>query len=161
MKEVFQQYATYNAWANEKIAETIKALPSNLIDKTVESSFSSLRLTILHMWEADHIWYQRLNLTPNAVSFSKDKGLPGDFILDKWKQQSLQLRQWVEDAEEVSLTNVFAYNNTKGEQFKQPVFQVLLHIFNHATYHRGQLVTILRQLGVQEIPATDFIVWSR
>ncbi len=55
----------------------------------------------------------------------------------------------------------FDYENSKGEQFKQPIFQMLLHVFNHGTYHRGQLVTMLRQLGVENIPATDFIVWSR
>jgi uncharacterized damage-inducible protein DinB len=38
---------------------------------------------------------------------------------------------------------------------------MLLHVFNHGTYHRGQLVTMLRQLGIENIPATDFIVWSR
>jgi uncharacterized damage-inducible protein DinB len=56
---------------------------------------------------------------------------------------------------------VFHYQNTKKEQFKQPIYQVLLHMFNHSTYHRGQLVTMLRQLGVQKLPSTDFIVWSR
>jgi len=41
------------------------------------------------------------------------------------------------------------------------LFQILLHIFNHGTYHRGQLVTILQQLNIQNIPQTDFIVWTR
>jgi len=45
--------------------------------------------------------------------------------------------------------------------YKQPVCQMILHVFNHGTYHRGQLVNMLRQLGIEKIPQTDFIVWSR
>jgi uncharacterized damage-inducible protein DinB len=59
------------------------------------------------------------------------------------------------------LEHVFHYQNTKKEQFKQPIYQMLLHMFNHGTYHRGQLVTMLRQLGIQKLPSTDFIEWSR
>jgi uncharacterized damage-inducible protein DinB len=65
------------------------------------------------------------------------------------------------NAKEVNLTHVFAYRNSKKEQFKEPVYQVLMHVFNHATYHRGQMVTMMRQLDVKTIPATDFIVFSR
>jgi len=49
----------------------------------------------------------------------------------------------------------------KGEHFKQPIYKMLLHVFNHGTYHRGQIVNMLRQLGIEKIPQTDFIVWSR
>jgi uncharacterized damage-inducible protein DinB len=59
------------------------------------------------------------------------------------------------------LDHVFQYYNSKREYFKQPIFQMLLHVFNHGTYHRGQLVNMLRQLAVEKIPQTDFIVFSR
>ena len=75
--------------------------------------------------------------------------------------QSKQYEDWVNNASELSLEHVFQYQNSKRESFKQPVYQVLLHVFNHSTYHRGQLVTMLRNLGVEKIPQTDFIVWSR
>ena len=54
--------------------------------------------------------------------------------------------------------DVYAFDKA---QFKQPTWQMLLHVFNHGTYHRGQLVNMLRQLGVSRIPATDFALWSR
>jgi uncharacterized damage-inducible protein DinB len=53
------------------------------------------------------------------------------------------------------------YSDFDKAQFKQPTWQMLLHVFNHGTYHRGQLVNMLRQLGVSRIPATDFALWSR
>ena len=55
----------------------------------------------------------------------------------------------------------FSITILKREMFKQPVWQMILHVFNHGTYHRGQLINMLRQLGVEKISQTDFIVWSR
>jgi uncharacterized damage-inducible protein DinB len=161
VKDILQQYALYNKWANDKVIDIVSTLPSALIDKTVESSFSSLRLTITHVCEADSTWWQRLHLAENIVSPVPDKTLPIDAILSEWKKQSLQWQEWVVNAKDVNLSHVIAYRNSKKEQFKQPVYQILLHLFNHATYHRGQIVTILHELGVEEKPHTDFILWGR
>ena len=75
--------------------------------------------------------------------------------------QSKQWADWVDKNTVAGLEHVFAYQNFKGEPFKQPLYEMLLHLFNHQTYHRGQLVTMLRQAGIEVIPATDFIIWSR
>src|SRR5436190_1661815 len=75
--------------------------------------------------------------------------------------QSNQWKDWINNASEMALEHVFQYYNTKREMFKQPVFQVILHVFNHDNYHRGQLVNMLRQVGIEKIPQTDFIIWSR
>ena len=80
-----------------------------------------------------------------------------------WLHQSMQWETLIKsDAfnEEV-INSELTYKNSRGEQFNQPVSEILLHVFNHGTYHRGQLVTMLRALGVTNLPATDFIVWSR
>ena len=63
-------------------------------------------------------------------------------------QQNEQWNEWVGNSQEHHLDHVFQYQNFRGEQFKQPLYQMLLHLFNHGTYHRGQIVTMLRQLGV-------------
>jgi uncharacterized damage-inducible protein DinB len=70
-------------------------------------------------------------------------------------------QEWISNINEHGLQHEFIYMNSKKERFKQPVFQMLLHLFNHSTCHRGQIVTMLRQLGVEKIPSTDFIEWSR
>ncbi|MDQ6763781.1 MAG: hypothetical protein M3015_14295, partial [Bacteroidota bacterium] len=51
--------------------------------------------------------------------------------------------------------------NSKKEFFKQPVYEMLVQVFNHQTFHRGQLITMMRQNGIDKLPATDFIVYSR
>lgn len=161
MKEILTQHATYNAWANQRLSELILTLPEEQLQRTIASSFVSIHKTLLHIWDAESIWWQRMKLRehviwPGTVSEYSIKEIAKNLF-----QQDRQWIEWVSEASEAALMNVFAYQNSKGESFKQPIFQMLLHVFNHGTYHRGQLVTMLRQLGVDKIPATDFIVWSR
>lgn len=161
MKEILQQLASYHIWANGLLMEALKKLPENLQQKEIASSFNSLLKTVIHMWNAESIWWQRMKLQERIVE-AKDifKGNMGDAI-DGLLQQNKQWNDWIANAQEHHLDHVFQYQNLKGEQFKQPLFQMLLHLFNHGTYHRGQIVTMLRQLGIEKISQTDFIVWSR
>ena len=161
VKEIFNQYALYNTWANEKIIESLSFVRPELMEKPVESSFPSLRLTVLHLWETEFVWWQRLHLAENIVFIPQKTEMPIKTIFSEWKRQSVQLQTWVHNLKDAGLSHVFSYQNSKKEQFKQPVFQVLLHVFNHNTYHRGQIITIFHQLGIEKRPATDFILWSR
>ncbi|MBA2745532.1 MAG: hypothetical protein H0U44_04825 [Flavisolibacter sp.] len=161
MKPIVHQLASYNSWANELLMKTILQLPEQLPAQEVKSSFPSIIKTMLHVWDAESIWWQRMKLSEKII-------VPSEKFNGDLKSLSLGLmqqdRQWVEwvlNAQEHVFTHEFIYQNSKKEQFKQPVYQVLLHVFNHGTYHRGQLVNMLRQLGVDKIPATDFIVYSR
>lgn len=161
MKELLQQYAAYHLWANQLLFEAVVALPEALQEQELPGSFPSLRKTILHLWDAESIWWQRLRLQERIVKPADDF----DGTLQEATQQLLALnRQWlryVNEAQEHMLQHVFLYANSKREQFKQPTYQMLMHLFNHGTYHRGQIVNQLRQLGITKIPQTDFIVWSR
>ena len=161
MKELLQQYAAYNIWANKKLFECINILSDEQIKKDIASSFPSIYKTVAHMWVAEDAWWQRLKLVEqmDMAVMHYDGGFAE--MLKKSGQRSEEWLSWVNKATEVQLTHVFAYQNSKKEQFKQPVYEMLIHLFNHGTYHRGQLVTILRQLGVEKIPATDFVLFGR
>ena len=161
MKSVLQQYAAYNLWANQKMIDCINNLADDQISREINSSFSSIYKTVLHMWFAEDAWWQRLKLAEQLVIEAEKFDGPFNELQQKFMKQSAFWAQWAADATEVQVTHVFAYQNSKKEQFKQPVYEVMLHVFNHATYHRGQLVTMLRQLGVDKIPATDFVVFCR
>lgn len=161
MKELLRQLAAHNTWANQRLFEVIAALPHELQTKEVTSSFSSLHATILHMWDAESIWWQRMKLQEVVVPPSSNfNGVTAEAV-QGLLQQNRQWEEWLNSATDMALEHVFSYYNTKRELFKQPTYQVLLQILNHGNYHRGQLVNMLRQLGQQKIPGTDFIVWSR
>src|ERR1700730_8241375 len=161
MKALLQQLAAYNTWANQRLAELILSLPPEIQTREIASSFKSLHLTLLHMWDSENIWWQRIKLQENIIAPSASfKGDTRD-VIQGLLQQNKNWEEWINNASEMALEHVFKYQNTKREPFKQPSFQMLLHIFNHGTYHRGQLVTLLRQLGQTKIPPTDFILWTR
>jgi len=161
MKELLSQFAAYNIWANQKLMETILAIPEEKQLAQVPSSFNNLYKTVLHMWDAESIWWQRMKMQERFIVPGENFNGTMNDALNGLMQQSRQWEEWVRNASDLSLDHVFQYQNSKKEQFKQPIYQMLLHVFNHGTYHRGQLVNMLRQLGVEKIPATDFIVFSR
>ena len=161
MKEIILQYATYHTWANNLLLSTIQSLTEEQQHAELQSSFPSLYKTALHMLDAESIWWQRLKLQEKierpSDTFSGNMAALSSLL----QQQNRQWQDWVAGANELALQHEFIYYNSRKERFKQPVYQMLLHLFNHGTYHRGQMVTMLRELGVDKVPATDFIVWSR
>lgn len=160
MKELLQQYAAYNIWATKTLIDRINKLSDEEINREIASSFPSLYKTVQHMWLAEEAWWQRLKLVEH-LDLQSEK-FTGSFeeLAASLAKQSQQWSEWVNAATENQLTHVFAYIRNK-EQLKMPVYQMLQHVFNHATYHRGQLVTMLRQLGAENIPPTDFSAFCR
>jgi uncharacterized damage-inducible protein DinB len=161
VKQLLQRFASYNVWANQRLAEITLTLPEGELTKQVVGSFPSIRSTILHMNDAESIWWQRILLEPNITRPSEHySGTTADALRMIAKQNKLW-EAWVAQASLTEINNKFTYRNTRNEEFTQPVFDVLLHMFNHGTYHRGQWVNQLRECGVNKIPATDYIVFSR
>lgn len=161
MKEMLQQYAAYNAWANKRLMDCAGALNEEQLRQPVNSSFESIYHTFMHLWDAESGWWQRLKLEENVQMPRETFTGTTAGLFEKLQQQSAQWKAWVDNATELALQHEFIYQNTKREQFKQPVWQMLLHLFNHASYHRGQLITLLRQAGQHQIPGTDFIAFTR
>ncbi len=113
------------------------------------------------MWDAESIWWQRLKLVEQVVPPSeKFSGNTIDVAAALLHQGELW-KQWVDQARLPMLEHEFIYFNSRKERFKQPVYEMLMHLFNHGTYHRGQLVCMLRELGVKKIPGTDLIIYLR
>ena len=161
MKELLQQYATYNLWANKTLLAKLRGVSSEILHKETGSSFGSIYKTLVHLMEVEEIWWQRLKLQDHVQMPKKDPDENIELVSSRLLTLSKQWSEWVIESNEKNLTHVFAYYNSKKEFFKQPVNEVLLHLFNHQTYHRGQIVTLLRQNGIEKIPATDFIVFTR
>ncbi len=161
MKQLLQQYSAYNFWANKIITERIAQLPTDIIHKEMGSSFGSIYKTVVHLMDVESIWWQRLKLQEHVEWPGKNFDDNFDNLSRELLVLSLQWSDWVHTANEVNITHVFGYQNSKKEFFKQPVYEMLLHLFNHQTFHRGQLITMMRQNAIEKIPATDFIVFSR
>ncbi len=161
MKQLLQQYASYNLWANKIITDRLSQLSTDILNREMNDSFGSIYKTVVHLMDVESIWWQRLKLQEHV----EWPGRTFDGNFEELSQQLLSLSrqwsEWVQNANDVNLDHVFGYQNSKKEFFKQPVYEMLLHLFNHQSFHRGQLVTMMRQNGIEKIPRTDFIVFSR
>ena len=161
MKKVFVQYAAYNVWANQRIADCIIKLSDEQVNRVLVSSFTSIYATILHLWDAEAIWWQRLKMQEQLeIPGTAFTGTAVE-LCNNLLKQSKQWKDWTDLATEAAMEHEFIYRNTKKEQFKQPVHEIMMHLFNHQSYHRGQLVSMFRQVGFTEIPNLDYISFVR
>jgi uncharacterized damage-inducible protein DinB len=161
MKELLKQLSIYNIWANQKIIDVILSLPEEKQLAAVHSSFDSLHKTLLHMWDAESIWWQRMKLHERFIIPSDNfKGTTRD-VVNGLMSQSRLWEVWVNNASELALDHVFQYTDKNKQQIKMHIYQMLSHVFNHGTYHRGQLINMLRQLGSEKLPQTDFSLFTR
>ena len=161
MKKMLVQYAAYNLWANSRLIEVINNLTDEQIDREIVSSFTSIKKTVLHLWDVENIWWQRMKLLEVQV-WQSDNFIGSLLELNNnLIAQSKQWKEWIDLATEAALEHEFIYRNSKKDQFKQPVYEMLLHLFNHQSYHRGQLITMLRQVDEKNIPNTDLISFLR
>ncbi len=163
MKQALLQSAQYNLWANKLMLDAIQQLTPEQLDMIITSSFDSIRKTVQHCYAAEYIWLQRLQLAEHPVWAGNDNSQPIAEVCAAWLNVSEELVRFVEKQfDDKALEHVVQYYNLQKQLFKTPVYQVLIHVFNHATYHRGQLVTMLRQAGFTKIPATDYIkmIWK-
>lgn len=162
MKELLCQYAAYNVWANHKLLFQIQQMEETMWYKQTPSSFDSLYKTVLHMWDAESAWFQRLRLHEKIVVPSATFDPSFKDACNGLMHQSMEWEPFIADAlHEEGIHSKVQYKNMKGEEYVQPVSEIILHVFNHSTYHRGQLVTMMRNLGETNIPVTDFIAFAR
>src|SRR5213595_2191312 len=108
MKEILQQYASYNYWANERLLNLVLALDKSLQKQTVPASFPTLYATFLHIWDAESIWWQRIKLQERIIVPSESSNPEMKEVGEGLLNQSKQWETWVHNATEASLEHVVA-----------------------------------------------------
>ena len=160
-KQYFIELAEFNIWANNIVCSWLDKISGEQWKQPVVSSFASIYETVLHMAASDKLWVERLNkLTQHELLINTFNGSKKELI-DIWKNESVKFKQFIEALPAESINEKLAFKNTKGIPHDQPYWQLLAHIVNHATYHRGQLVTMLRQVGYTDLSSIDMTTYFR
>src|SRR5436190_3793495 len=146
MKQSLLSFVKYNLWANVRVVDFVKDLPNEQLHREITSSFSSLHKTLFHTYGAQSIWISRLHGNSPVVFPAADSLAPAE-TMQALLDTSKQLISFVEHSTDESLQERISYKNLAGEEFSSAVWEILQHVVNHGSYHRGQVVTLLRQLG--------------
>jgi uncharacterized damage-inducible protein DinB len=163
MLPFLQQLTEYNYWANQQFIAVLQNASTTQLSSTINSSFGSVRSTAFHILDAESIWNQRLiNATPLFIPSNELTDIAITELCAKWQKESLQLLNYCKyHPEEEWWSKTITYTDRRGVTQASDIWHVITHVCNHGTYHRGQLTTLLRQVGFTAIPQTDFIHYQR
>lgn len=158
--EHFRRLYDFNSWANHRILDACGALTDEQFTRDLGSSYRSVRDTLVHIQGGEHFWLERFRGgSPSAVPSIEP--LPDLAIVrERWVRVEHDLREFVDTRSAEDLERVLHYRTTEGNPNSQPLWQMMQHLANHGSYHRGQVTTMLRQLGAAPA-ATDLVLYYR
>ena len=158
--EELQRLFDYNRWATRRLLDAAESVSAEDLRKDMKSSFPSLLDTLTHMMGAEWIWLQRwkgIQPTASASTAGLDSVKALRNVWDTlWREQ----QGFLDGLEDGDQKRAIAYKTLKGDPDTRALDELMRHVVNHATYHRGQVVTMLRQLGAVP-PSTDYVRFSR
>lgn len=148
----------YTIWADRQVLRALSAVPEEDLVRETGSSHGSVLGTLAHVLGSEQVWLSRflgvpLRRVPGIEDFPNLAILSASYE-DFWPQLEFFLASLGEN----QLDEEFTWTNSRGETHTAPYRQVLLHVVNHSSYHRGQIAGQLRQLGHRP-PATDLVYW--
>ena len=161
MKKIYTRYCHYNFWANKKLTAIFKSLPEEKTDQFIESSFPSVKKTILHIWDAEVIWLKRLHHEMPRVFPSKTFAGSTSEAIEGLLRTSKDFCDFAAGQEEAFFEQAFTVQTIAAGTYRQTAGEMIHHCLNHSTYHRGQLLMMARQLGFKDLPSTDMIFYLR
>ncbi len=157
--EVRELFA-YNAWANRKLFDAAAALPEEHYFRDLRSSHGGIHGTLAHIVWAEQLWLCRWLGTPNpAVPQGRDLGTL-DAVRARWEEVETRRAVFLVDFPDARLSETRAVQPSTGGEFRHSFREMFRHVVDHASYHRGQVVTMLRQVGAVP-PSTGLIVFYR
>ncbi|MBD2704894.1 DinB family protein [Spirosoma sp. BT702] len=153
---LIQDFAAYNAWANKRLVDWLQTKSAELMDEVVPSSFPGLKETLVHIWDTERFWLAVVQQVEPPISF-RLHGFNGtvDDVFDGIVSQSEAFTDYIQSLSDKSLQEYVTFD-TPWVSGTQPRANFIQHCLNHSTYHRGQVVTIGRVLGLTDAPMTDY-----
>jgi uncharacterized damage-inducible protein DinB len=155
-----QSLFAYNAWANQRTLAACRQISPDQFTREIGGSFRSLRDLLVHIAGVEWLYLERWHgRSPTALPW-KEGFATLESIESLWNEVERELLARVAALTPEALDHPLPFRNTQGNVFSQSLAQVLQHLVNHSTYHRGQVATALRQLG-GKAQGTDLIAFYR
>jgi uncharacterized damage-inducible protein DinB len=150
----------FDTWATERTVESVSSLAEGTYLEDLKSSHGGIHGTLVHIYSANMVWLQRWKggLPSTHVSVDDIPSLAS--LKARRAEYMVELDDFLANLTEARLSAALAYQDLKGNKHSEPLFQQMQHVVNHSSYHRGQIVTMLRQVGAKPV-ATDLIAFYR
>ncbi len=156
--EVLGRHFEYTRWASVRVLEAAAKLPSELLAEDCGNSFGGILDTLIHIFRADRVWLKRCQGEATASFAPAGEELTLETLKADWPILLENFATWVRAQDEAALNRQLQWVNLKGEAKSELLYKILLHVVNHGTYHRGQIITMIRQAG-GEVVATDLLYY--
>ncbi|RAN78873.1 DinB family protein [Bacillus sp. SRB_331] len=154
----------YHLWANKMVLERIKELPSNVLYKEVNSSYPNIAQTFSHIYVVDVMWLQVLKgigmqeaLEASMSLLEKTNLYSVDEFIKSFEELASQYEEWMNSQKD--LEQKINLNNPWSGARETAYAEILFHVANHGTYHRGNITTMLRQQGHASIMNDLALYW--
>lgn len=154
-----QRLGRFNRWATERVAPSVASLAPDELARTIESSYPSVHLTVGHLIGVAELWLGRWKGEPwRPLEPASEFPADGARLAERWLAVDAAILDFLASLDDAH--RVLRMKNSQGKEFTHRFFEMVTHLVNHQTYHRGQLSTLLRQLG-RTPPSQDLIAYYR
>jgi len=150
----------YDKWATNRILEAVSSVPADKYLEDLRSSHGGIHATLVHIYSSDTVWYRRWTGSSATAHIGKDEVPDLSSLKARWTSYQGDLDRFLRTVDEAKLMAPLSYKDLKGNPHSEPLFQQMQHLVNHASYHRGQVVTMMRQVGATPV-GTDLITFYR
>lgn len=155
---IARELLVYMLWAERQTLLAVRSVKEEDLTRDAGISFKSILGTMAHILGAQQMWLSRVlgNPLPRVPNIDDFPDLMS--WITAWEETASGLEAFMAGLTDEQLAADLTWSNTRGETFTRPLWQPLLHMVNHSTYHRGQIVSLLRQMGYKA-PSTDLIYY--
>jgi uncharacterized damage-inducible protein DinB len=159
-KEDLSRLLRYTVWANHRAMRVAATLGVDDFKRDLGGSHGGVRGTLAHMMWTELVWLERLKGLPTPPRTDESEFSDIVALRDRWTVLEQHRQAWFEAVLDSAVADTIRYKTTEGVPYETPLWQLVQHMANHSTYHRGQLTSFYRQLGARPV-STDMITWDR
>jgi len=159
MRDDLSTLFAFNRWANDRVVEAARELTPEQYAAEPAPGWSSVRATLVHVADATLIWARRIGGETPAARATEAQVPTVDDVTRLFAEGHDAFDRLLPTLSAERLAAAWSYRNFEGKELRVPLWAVLRHVVNHASYHRGQVASKLGRLGVHP-PATDLVFWA-
>ena len=160
-REELRLLVDFHYWARDRMLEALEPLTPEQFTRDMANSFRSIRDTVVHMYSAEWAWHSRWRGHSPPAHVAPESFPDVATIQSAWRELEGQVREFVAGLGADDRARVFEYYAFGGQGQRSVFWHMLQHLVNHASYHRGQVTTMLRQSGAAPARSMDMIAFYR